>query len=434
MKKKLKIFLLLLISLSFGISKIKAETVLDYSSFYDDFDDTISWYNSNTSIYNNFLSYYQDHYSDEFPYYSVKILNPSSVPVLQITFSDTNNTMWSGSNLIPVSDNKHCLFMSSSNTSSILYDSNCSPTILGYYSGFSDPYSPFYNNGYIYNNTPSGSSDFDEINIPYFSSSVVDFSEPSFVVEEGNVIPSYLALYNEEYSPDLTDSYVTINLNSYSYVILSLNTYEPINSEFYTNIYTYGKLCLTTVYDYGMKEKKDYYSGFQTQGCTEYYRDFTPVKVYILPQDVENHAVYYLKSSNTSITNSVKVDTNIFNITYITSQNSDNPSVTINGRSYPTIPYDDLTDTAIISDEEGYVSGRVCGIGDVNCYYETQGIEFSDIFSHPLEVLQDVWSSISTIFTLITGFLALLPPTLQSFLFSAFMLAIVLGLLKIIIG
>ena len=171
------------------------------------------------------------------------------------------------------------------------------------------------------------------------------------------------------------------------------------------------------------------------QKCSIYYSDFTPVSTYILDSDLKNHSIYYLKAYDTSKENKVKIDSSVFNIHYITEEDKDNPILTINGKKYSTIPYDKLTDTATKSEDEGYVSGASCAVGDFNCTSSMMGSNFkwSDIFTSPLDFIKGIWSSVTQVFIVIGYFISLLPMQLQYFLYISFMLAIILGLLKIIL-
>ena len=235
---------------------------------------------------------------------------------------------------------------------------------------------------------------------------------------------------------DRTDlNYTEVDLNSYSYVVLSLKDYNK-TEEFSFNTYVKGQYCLTPVYDYGLREKKDVLSGSKNQRCSPYYDNYTPVRTYVLESDLKNHAVYYLKAQDTTKENKVKIDTNIFNIHYVSEEEKDNPIITINGKKYSITPFDELTDTANKSEDEGYNSGSSCAVGDFNCTRNTLGVKetsWSDIFSSPLEFLKNIWTSITQVFVIITYFIALLPTTLQYFLYISFMLAIILGIIKIIL-
>ena len=63
----------------------------------------------------------------------------------------------------------------------------------------------------------------------------------------------------------------------------------------------------------------------------------------------------------------------------------------------------------------------------------SSGLVITDIFTNPIRTLESVWTSIVNIFNLIGEFIALIPSPLREFLISAFMLAIILGILKILL-
>ncbi len=255
--------------------------------------------------------------------------------------------------------------------------------------------------------------------------------ETLFTLNKEDIVPTY-----KDKFIDRTDlNYTEVDLNSHPYVVLSLKDYNK-TEEFSFNTYVKGQYCLTPVYDYGLREKKDVLSGSKNQRCSPYYDNYTPVRTYVLESDLKNHAVYYLKAQDTTKENKVKIDTNIFNIHYVSEEEKDNPIITINGKKYSITPFDELTDTANKSEDEGYNSGSSCAVGDFNCTRNTLGVKetsWSDIFSSPLEFLKNIWTSITQVFVIITYFIALLPTTLQYFLYISFMLAIILGIIKIIL-
>ena len=267
---------------------------------------------------------------------------------------------------------------------------------------------------------------YDKLVLPSYSDD--NFDIPSYELYDNDIIPTFETLSNNSYN-----TYTEIDLNNYDYVILSLKDYS--SPSFMTNIYTLGKLCFTPVYNYGMTEKKDIFPSYKTQSCTGLYDTYTPVNISISETDISNHSVFYIKSYNSSAVNKIRVNSSRFDITFITSQNASDPQVEIGGRSYPVIPFNQLTDTANISTNEGYISGQVCSLGDVNCEYETGiGLDISELWTQPIKVLQSVWNSIASVFVLIGEFISLIPTPLKEFLISAFMLAIILGILKILLG
>lgn len=313
----------------------------------------------------------------------------------------------------------------------------------------------YYNNDYHgYNGNPYGlycdtnslfssTTDYNRyLSLFYYSS---NYDQPfglddTYVVKSGD--ETLFTLNKQDYIPtykdkfiDKTDlNYIEINLNNYPYVALSLKDYSK-TEEFNSMTYVKGQYCLTPVYNYGLTERKDILSGTQMQRCSLYYNDYTPIRTYILKSDLENHSIYYLKAYDTSKENKIKVDTSVFNIHYITEEEKNNPIITIDGKKYSTIPYDELSDTATKSEDENYASGGSCAVGDFNCTASLVGskVSWSDIFTSPLDFLKNIWSSITQVFTLITYFIALLPTTLQYFFYISFTLAIVLGIIKIIL-
>ncbi len=251
-----------------------------------------------------------------------------------------------------------------------------------------------------------------------------------YILKDGDVVPTLFK------GKDFTDksNLVEVDLNSYPYIALSLKDYSK-TEEFSVTNYVKGQYCLTPVYDYGLKERKDVLTGTKIQRCSLVYTDFTPVRTSILKSDLENHAIYYLKAYNTSIENKAKIDTSVFNIHYITEEEKDNPILTINGKKYSVLSYGNLTDSSTKSEDENYSPGASCSVGDFNCTASIIGSDFkwSDIFTGPLDFLKGIWSSVTQVFVVIGYFISLLPVQLQYFLYISFMLAIILGLIKIIL-
>ncbi len=280
-----------------------------------------------------------------------------------------------------------------------------------YYSNY-DFIVPAPKNGYKFNGTDLG------IKTSYFE--LIDVSGKHRVISSDDRFTLDTYINSVAPSEDVfPPNYAEINLNNYAYVALSLKDYNV--KEFNTTVYVKGQYCLTPVYNYGTTERKDVLPGTQIDRCSPYYDNFTPVRTYLLDSDLKNHSIYYLKSHDKSRENIVRVDTSIFDITYITEENKNNPEVCIDGKCYSTIPFDDLTDTSNKSEDEGYNSGS------------SEKFDFSDVFSSPLDFLKDLWSAIVSVFDIITAFIALLPPALQSILFASFSLAIVLGIIKILL-
>lgn len=236
-----------------------------------------------------------------------------------------------------------------------------------------------------------------------------------FSFDNGGIIPTYKDIFVDK----VEENYVEVDLNSYPYIILSLKDYSK-TEEFSAINYAKGEYCLSAAYDYGLKTKEDYDS-VVSDVCSPYYDVYTPVRTYVLKFDLTNHAIYYLKAHDTTKENKVKIDTSIFNIHYISEEEKDNPIITINGKKYSPKSYNDLPSNSIKNTEEENWPGK------------SEKFTFSDIFTAPLEFLKTIWNSITQFFQVINQFISLLPETLQAFLYMSFMLAIILGLIKIIL-
>ena len=450
--KKLSYLFITIISF-IGISSVNADTY-QATNFYNKFVSLYNYYDLYEKNINYMINYWEEHFSHDYPYYAVVIndnfnsscsnnINNCSVSlyygssISSIFYSDFGGFLFNGYWVQKPGNPRYSAIVYDPSTSLYSYynandDDYLTPPIVYYINSMSNITS---NNGLKLLTSNglkfSANSNFDKFYISAYENQELGLSFPAYDLEDGDLYPSLVDLVGGNYQPNPMSSYVEIDLNNYSYVALSLKDYTLRNdniNQFSTNIYTKGQLCLTPVYDYGMKEKTDFYNGYQVDRCSVVYDDFTPVRTYILKQDLENNAIYYLKAYDTSIENKVKVDTNIFNITYITSENADNPSVNINGRNYPTIAYNNLSSSSTQSEEEGYVSGESTNVLD---RFDDNFI--SNFFSSPLNVLKSVWGAITSMLSLVATFIALLPSTLQGFLYMSFALAIILGIIKILL-
>lgn len=414
MKKLIFTLFISIISINF----VYADEDAYISNFYDNYATLDTFSSTYSSVITDMISYYNTNLSSDYSYYY--ITNLGSNLVLYVNNSNEWGYKISGGNAFIMQNNDYPSSRYIYNTSTSSIDTT---SRYGYsatqliYSSNTDIYFKYFNNSAI--------NDATSLTLPSYSNLDLDVSYPQMDISNGDIIPTYQSLTTGTIPADFT----TVNLSSYDYIILSLKDYsqEPFN----TTIYTQGSLCFTPVYNYGMQQKQDTIPGYQTAGCTEVYSSYTPVNVYIIQSDLTNHAVYYIKRQQ-NIPTTLKIPTSIFDITYINANNTD-PQVVVSGRSYPVIPFNDLTDTANKSTDDGYVSGRVCSLGDVNCQAENMGMDISDLFTSPLTLLQTVWSSITSIFTIIAAFIGVLPPTLQVFLYTSFMLALIIGIIKIIL-
>ena len=401
---------------------------IDLDAFYSDYDD----YSIEVEqLYQSVYDYYVTNYQEDYPYYFVSIIPFTNIGSDYIISSDIDDfsihaaliplkyvpTYSSFTNYVAI-DNDDFFGINAA------YDFSSSTYTLPFESVYGMSLSVTYNRN-IFNSFPSFEYPYVYNPLVYYKSNfnlIFDLDDSYVVKEEnsilhtfsnGDIIPTY---YD---SSGVVDNYVDVDLNNYPYIILSLKDY---NQESFNALnYVKGQYCMTPVYDYGMTSKDDIIGSQVTDRCTVYYDSFTPVRVYILDSDLENHAIYYLKSYDTTKENIVRIDTSVFDIHYISEDEKDNPIIEVDGRKYSVIPFDDLPSTANKNEEENFAPGA------------SEEFSFIDLFTSPIETLKDVWTSIDEVFNLIREFVYLLPQELAIFLYVSFCLALILGLIKILL-
>ena len=239
--------------------------------------------------------------------------------------------------------------------------------------------------------------------------------------------------YDKDIDITVNPVYQEIDLNSYPYIALLLKDYSKIKG-FDSTVYVKGQLCITPVYNYGLKSYDEISGAEVSNTCSLAYDDFTMLRFTVTEANLKNNAIYYLKAYDASKENKIRVDTSVFNIHYITEEEKNSPILSINGKNYNTLPFDNLPSSANDNTENGYVPGGSCAVGDLNCTSQVlNGVSWSDIFSSPIKFIEGIWSSVTQVFTVIGYFISLLPVELQYFLYISFMLAIILGIIKIIL-
>lgn len=436
--KKYLIIGLSIISSLFFVSNVKAEdtTSRDYylfendSTFYNNFDYSTEFIDT---FSNQLIAKWEKDYKADWPYYYIsitRVYNDDSVDFSialgmrkDVPIVSSDNVAIFPYGTYPNGSSYPRLFMffkdsslvseeytKGINTTSSLSLQSCS-------TGGSFNQCPTENIAYNYYLFNYYDSNFDMLSGFDFNFIVKNTDGTElFSFNKGDIIPTY----KDKFVDKVEENYVEVDLNSYPYIILSLKDYSK-TEEFSTINYVKGQYCLTSVYNYGSTEKKDIIEGSKNKRCSLYYDNYTPIRTYILNSDLKNNAIYYLKAYDTTKENKVKIDTSVFNIHYVSEEEKDNPIITINGKKHTPKSYDELTDTATKSEDENYADGA------------SEEFTFSDIFTAPLEFLKTIWNSITQFFQVINQFISLLPETLQAFLYMSFMLAIILGLIKIIL-
>ena len=447
--KKYLIIGLSIISSLFFVSNVNAETkefeygifdsenyvigtgIYSYQTYFDNFKeyDNFSFDLIENKI-KDLIKIWEDKYKNEFPNYFISIRSYPKVsfPAYSNMSTQYLRIMLIYSKYIPISVNQFgdCFKQASSDIGMIFVDSGSDFEFssVSYDYSFSDlnifdDYN-LSNSGVksVYLSTLYYDSNFD---LPFgLEDTIYNVKKENDILftlsNKTDVVPTY-----KDKFVDKTDlNYVEVDLNSYPYIILSLKDYSK-TEEFSTINYVKGQYCLTSVYNYGSTEKKDIIEGSKNKRCSLYYDNYTPIRTYILNSDLKNNAIYYLKAYDTTKENKVKIDTSVFNIHYVSEEEKNNPIITINGKKHTPKSYDELTDTATKSEDENYADGA------------SEKFTFSDIFTAPLEFLKTIWNPITQFFQVINQFISLLPETLQAFLYMSFMLAIILGLIKIIL-
>lgn len=212
---------------------------------------------------------------------------------------------------------------------------------------------------------------------------------------------------------DPTANYIDVNLDNYEYVILSLKDYSQ-TEPFSTYLKVKGMIGITPVYEFGTAEKTEI-----TDRCNLSYTDYTDYRFYILKSDLQNNSVFYVKSCQDN--SSFKFDSSLFNITYVTSENKDDPIITIDGQDYHTIPFDKLSNSANKNEEENYVPGE-------------SGSSLSSIVENLSNTLDGIWSSFTTFMGFVTKMFNTLPIEFRTIAITTFTVSCVLGLIKILKG
>lgn len=443
--KKYLIIGLSIISSLFFVSNVKAETKefefynVEYNGFTDSQVTPINVYSLvNQNILDNMeqkmVEYWEKNVKSHHPYYYISLTYFEAYPYSQNATAPMVRMSLTAFNAIPIDYTSlvsmSCNYKDYKDSSISIEDKIQLTYYYDYYNndyhGYNgDPYGLYCDTNFLFHST----TDFNRyLSLFYYSS---NYNQPfglddTYVVKNGDEIlftlnkQDYIPTYKDKFI-DRTDlNYVEVDLNTYPYIILSLKDYSK-TEEFSTINYVKGQYCLTSVYNYGSTEKKDIIEGSKNKRCSLYYDNYTPIRTYILNSDLKNNAIYYLKAYDTTKENKVKIDTSVFNIHYVSEEEKNNPIITINGKKHTPKSYDELTDTATKSEDENYADGA------------SEKFTFSDIFTAPLEFLKTIWNSITQFFQVINQFISLLPETLQAFLYMSFMLAIILGLIKIIL-
>ena len=240
----------------------------------------------------------------------------------------------------------------------------------------------------------------------------IGFYDDNILLYPNYIFPTLKNIFNysswDEYNQNCT--YKTVDLDDYEYVILNLKDYSSTKA-FETNLPVKGSVGITPVYEFGTVEKE-----YVTSVCNLAYEDFTDYRFFILQNDLINNVVYIVKECNGS-GSAFRYDSSLFDITYVTSENVNDPVITFGGVEYHTIPFNKLSNTVNKNEEEGYIPG------------ESEGF---DPLGSSAEYLSSFWNTLTTFMGLVTKFFYTLPIEIRAVSITMFTTAITLGVIKFI--
>lgn len=230
----------------------------------------------------------------------------------------------------------------------------------------------------------------------------------------GDTIPQFYA-YDKVFDKLDTSTTTTVNLDNYEYVILNLKDYNQ-DKAFNTNLKVKGSVGITPIYNFGQTAKDDIIGTKVQDRCNVKYDDYTDYRLSILKQDLQNNSLYVVKSCEQGST--FKFDNTIFDVTYVTADNVDDPVVTIGGKKYHVIPFDKLPSSANQNEEENYVPG------------ESKKLNLSDVVSNITNTVSSFWDSIVNFMGLVTKFFNTLPIEIKGVAITTFSMACMIALIK----
>ena len=440
MKKGLKI-LVIMIATFVSVTYVKADTILNiqyggsnyqelyyinnlrYNSVevYEDNSDNIGPVegipcDSRSDCYEKAISYYQ---SSNYQYYVITLdINPTAESIdMNLNLFNFSNDDYYYQHIYQGGERYRFYFSDSENIAEgfrylTIIDGASDPNPISFY----QPYD------YNFNFIPEGNYAFSG-----FYPNENDDVNNMIKISSGNPIPKIkdLVQYDSwsDYENEHLEGYTEVNLDNYEYVLLSLKDYSQTKA-FQTNLQVKGQIGITPIYNYG-QTSKDSITGVQVQDrCNIAYENYTSYPFYILQSDLQNNAIYAVKECSNG--SSFKFDNTIFDVTYITAENKDNPTVTIGSKTYNVIPYGDLPSTATKNEENGYIPGESGSATD------TGGLDSA--IKNTQQKMSEIWNTFTYFTDFINQIFSVFPDEVKTILLSAFTIMIVIGLIKIFIN
>lgn len=418
--KKIKFFLGFALGLMFFIiPNVNADT-FTVTSLED-----YSIYSTNKDLFeeksNQLINYYNSNLKDSYNYYFIKYSQIQGTTTKEDLFlyctnnisfnvyTGNNNSYgysFQSTNIYYLNNSNVELFASNVNSWDTIFDFS---TDLKTINNFNFLY--YANFPIIYNlsliKTSFKNYNYDTLKIDTF------YNNSSILINEQNGIPLLRDLLQYDSFEDYQDNnnMTTVNLDNYKYVILSLKDYSKKDA-FDTNLQVKGMIGITPVYEYGTVEKNTI-----TDRCNISYDEFTDYRLYVLKDDLVNNSVYYVKACEKG--SSFKFDNTIFNITYVTAETVDDPVITVGGKEYHTIPFDDLNNSANENEEENFIPGE-------------NGSSLTDIIDNATSFTSDIWNAFKSFMSLATKFFNALPQEFKALSITGFTVLITIAVIKFI--
>lgn len=421
-----KLLFILLLSI-FLIPNVNADTLtFDSTSVYDNYIENKYLFKEQA---NQLIDYYNTNLKDDYEYYFIsygsfssgiqytglymRVSNSVNFRAYKITNADYGGyeLEFYDSLLFTINGNQVTHSLSSLSNSLILFQFNSDSTPKGNFGFVYDSNFPIlYNKNLITQIDEFKDLSIDTLEIKNF------YSDTSIVINHNENIPLLKNLLEYDSFMDYEASqkgYIEVNLDNYEYVILNLKDYSSSES-FETNLQVKGSVGITPIYNFGQAEKSEV-----TDRCNLSYSDFTDYRFFILKNDLTNNAFYIVKECEEN--SSFRFNSNVFDITYVTTENVDDPVVTFGGVDYHTIPFNKLSNSANQNEQNNFIPGE-------------SGSSLTDIIDNVSNFTSDIWNAISSFMGLVTKFFNTLPEEFRYLSITSFTVLTVIAIIKFIRG
>lgn len=372
-------------------------------TFEEFYEKTVDYNGETIRLYDYFINIFNS--QTEYKYYAIEFYSYSDQYFYNThlrMFNDYSYTITSTSDMFKLTSDFYCI-------------------TYGYHGDFYGPFNSNSGGGNVGFQIGNGSYTLLDTNVNFILNggnyNITGLYDSTIKINSGDRIPSLKDLSNEEIRNAYINgeaNYTTVNLDNYEYVILNLKDYSS-KKAFETNMQVKGSVGITPVYEFGTIEKETI-----TDVCNTSYSDFTDYRFFILKNDLINNAVYIVKNCQDS-SSAFRYDSSVFDITYVTDENVNDPVVTFGGVEHHTIPFNKLSNTVNKNEEEGFIPGQ-------------SGSSLTDIVDNATNFTSDIWNSITSFMGLSTKFFNSLPEEFRTLSITAFTTLVIIAIIKFIRG